>query len=761
MRQRISNKKKWKSRIKKDLLLRKKFWTENFTYKSSINESFNDSRETFSLPFGKSIKWLRLEILNMQSNLAVVIRRQEPACIIREIKYILRNKYAQYWATYRAISSDGSKTQEITDKNKPITQKAYECIRMQLWETIRNPKAYKANPLKRIRLLKPGSEEYGPISMLSYFDLALQYLYLIVLDVFQEEFSETESYGFRPFRSSGWAAKAVTLAVWSRKSFGAPNFAIELDITKSFDSVCHEFIIKLLTNYKIKDTNIEIIPKNIIKNWLSSGYIDIGGTLNTKDDLIPQCVGIPKGGPISPTICNMVLNGLQTCIENVITFRTNDDFNKKIWVKPGDIISWRYENQEVLLTKDLDYKNYNIVNKKLRELGYTDIPRSMARNFLTGVWPHSRANWSYKVLNKDSMLDQRKQLLNASWIKSFRFTGDCIVLLNDDKVIPKLLEAVIEFLNVRGLKFNRNKTFIKNLHHGEKLNFVGFEFAFVKNHNNWKIYNYPPASKIKRLKEKIDLLYKKYKYRPYFAYYKINAFLRGWCYFYSTGNSKDIFNNLKFWLWKRTFKYWYEYYKYRSKYKIKSQRQKKKLLAYDIVTQCQGQYPRIDNPSILKRWWVIPYNLNPNTRWNKSDDRYKLFNPGEVTVSTPSIITGLSAYHPDDRIKLERKAIYWNLKNGLKGMLIKDSEGKCKLCKCSLLTDDIETEIHHIQPFEYGGNSEYRNLIILCLECHRLVTNAVRSKNLKLLRKLEAKKILMNVYDIIATNVVSSSKTPD
>lgn len=82
-----------------------------------------------------------------------------------------------------------------------------------------------------------------PLSVPSYLDRALQHLYLIVLDVFQEELSERNNYGFRPFRSPGWAAKAVTLHIWSRKKFLPPKFAIELDIKKCFDTINHKFII--------------------------------------------------------------------------------------------------------------------------------------------------------------------------------------------------------------------------------------------------------------------------------------------------------------------------------------------------------------------------------------------------------------------------------------------------------------------------------------------------------------------------------------
>lgn len=759
MRQRISNAKKRKARIRKDKLMRKKYWKEFSLQQNLVWKSLSkNKREIFKLPNGNRISWLRLEILKMQSKLAVAIRSRETDEVIRVIKYILRNKYTHYWATYRTISSKGSKSKGIPDKHRPVTQIEYENLRKQLWQIIKKPTEYKASPLKRIWLPKPNSDEFRPISVPSYIDRALQHLYLIVLDVIHEEFSETDSYGFRPFRSPGWAAKAVTLAIWQRKGFGAPKFAIELDIRKCFDSISQSFIIELLTNYKFENTNIEIIPKNIIENWLNSGYIDIKGTLSPKNQIIPTLAGIPQGGPISPTIANMVLNGIQEEIESINKFVPDKEFKKKIWVKPDDIISWRFEEKEVLRTEGLDSNNYQRVGNDLRKLGYNP-PKAMALNFLNGTWPHSRNGWSYKVINKDSLMNERKDLLNNSWIRLFRFADDCIVLLNDEQAIPKVLEKGKTFLSVRGLEFNFKKVYVRNLHKGDTFQFVGYKFSVIKNHNVWKVYNYPPETKIQKLKEKIDKLYLKYKYRPYVAYYTVNAVLRGWCGFYATGNSSDAFKNLKHWLWNRTFKFWKSYYKYRSKYRIKSQRQKKKLLAFDIVTQCQKRIPRIDDPNKMKRWWIVPYEFDPTKKWTKSNEFYDLLNPAEIKVSTPSIITNLSAFFPDDRIKLEEKAIYW--KNGLIQKLLKNSKGQCKLCNCSLLTDDIDIEIHHIQPFEYGGTAKFTNIAALCKECHLIVSNAVKSKDLDLIKALEASKVLKNVHDIIATNVVTPGNTPD
>ena len=57
---------------------------------------------------------------------------------------------------------------------------------------------------------------------------------------------------------------------------------------------------------------------SILKQWLKSGFIDIKGTLFPANSVTPTEEGIPQGGPISPTISNIILNGIQTVAEKAV-----------------------------------------------------------------------------------------------------------------------------------------------------------------------------------------------------------------------------------------------------------------------------------------------------------------------------------------------------------------------------------------------------------------------------------------------------------
>nr|YP_009492218.1 Group II intron reverse transcriptase/maturase [Pseudopediastrum sp. CL0201VA]AWI68885.1 Group II intron reverse transcriptase/maturase [Pseudopediastrum sp. CL0201VA] len=59
--------------------------------------------------------------------------------------------------------------------------------------------------------------------------------------------------------------------------------------------------------------NIPFIPRPILQSWLKSGYIEL-------DNLaagVQETTGIPQGGVISPTIANMVLDGMEKAVYSI------------------------------------------------------------------------------------------------------------------------------------------------------------------------------------------------------------------------------------------------------------------------------------------------------------------------------------------------------------------------------------------------------------------------------------------------------------
>ncbi len=242
------------------------------------------------------------------------------------------------------------------------------------------------------------------------------------------------------------------------------------------------------------------------------------------------------------------------------------------------------------------------------------------------------------------------------------------------------------------MELNLNKTKIKDLSKNESFNFVGFQFTILKKDGVDKIYNYPPPpQKISNLKDKINEILKKNRTKIYPAFYQINLVLRGWCNFYASGNSKQIFQNINYWLWHRVYRYLWNLHK--QNFKRFSQRLFKRHLSSFIWNIYLFPNP---NPNWKRgRWWGIPVKRLPTKARIRAisgnNKPYYLYHPASHTVATPSIKLGLSAYYPEDRISLENKSMGW--RSGIQAEIIKKSKGKCSNCYCSLLDNETKTEI--------------------------------------------------------------------
>ena len=103
------------------------------------------------------------------------------------------------------------------------------------------------------------------------------------------------SYGYRKSRSTADAIQR-TECILSKKT--AAQWILECDIAGCFDNISHQWL-------------IEHIPtdKTTLKKWLKAGYMD-------KKILYQSVKGSFQGGPISPVLANMTLDGLEKALED-------------------------------------------------------------------------------------------------------------------------------------------------------------------------------------------------------------------------------------------------------------------------------------------------------------------------------------------------------------------------------------------------------------------------------------------------------------
>ena len=108
------------------------------------------------------------------------------------------------------------------------------------------------------------------------------------------------SYGYRPMKSSAQALESVRQNCFKR------DWVVDLDITKFFDEIDHELLLKAV-EYVMPDRWIHVY----VKRWLEMKIERADGTTYDRGNK-----GTPQGGVISPLLANLFLHfGLDQWLE--------------------------------------------------------------------------------------------------------------------------------------------------------------------------------------------------------------------------------------------------------------------------------------------------------------------------------------------------------------------------------------------------------------------------------------------------------------
>ena len=152
-------------------------------------------------------------------------------------------------------------------------------------------------PVRRVEIPKPG----GGIRQLGIPTVLDRFIQQALLQVLQQDWDTTfseSSYGFRPKRSAHQAIKQSQK--YLKKGY---QWVVDMDLEKFFDRVNHD---KLMSEVRrrVSDRRVNVL----IRRFLRSGVEHEGKLLITE-------MGTPQGGPLSPLLANLVLDGLDRELE--------------------------------------------------------------------------------------------------------------------------------------------------------------------------------------------------------------------------------------------------------------------------------------------------------------------------------------------------------------------------------------------------------------------------------------------------------------
>ena len=248
------------------------------------------------------IDWAKCHraVRKLQVRIAKVVKENRWRAVRRLQRLLARSWSAKCLAVLRVTENRGRKTPGVDGETWNSPEAKSNAV------AALGKQDYRPQPLRRIYIPKKNGKK-RPLSIPVMSDRAHQALHLLGLDPVAETLADPNSYGFRPWRSTADAIEQC-FNLLARKV--APSWILEGDIKGCFDNIDKTWILEHMP-----------MDRRILKSWLDVGFIE-------NKALFPTPAGVPQGGIISPTIANLVLDGMESLLRK--HFPTNSSGRSQV-----------------------------------------------------------------------------------------------------------------------------------------------------------------------------------------------------------------------------------------------------------------------------------------------------------------------------------------------------------------------------------------------------------------------------------------------
>lgn len=151
---------------------------------------------------------------------------------------------------------------------------------------------YKAPPIRRVYIPKPGKQEKRPLGVPCVSDRALQRSTSEVLSAIYERDFLPCSFGGRPGCGAHNALSTLNEVIAGKKV----GWVLEADLKNFFGSLDHGWLLRFV-EHRVGDPRMI----SLIRRWLKAGILE-------EDEIYPNEEGTPQGGSISVLLSNLYLH---------------------------------------------------------------------------------------------------------------------------------------------------------------------------------------------------------------------------------------------------------------------------------------------------------------------------------------------------------------------------------------------------------------------------------------------------------------------